>query len=187
MNRLLALALATAAVAACGSPAPPPRRAPPPAPVQPKPMEEDVTPKAPTNIYVYSPIGKRDPFQNALAPQGLSAIDTGRRKTPLEKWSLDQLKLSLTVTGTATPLAMVEDPDHRGWTIRLGDFIGKNGGKVTGIHRDEIVVTETITDHSTGRVYPQNVKLVLPQTKDEERDMKMLQEGEQLGPSKGGR
>src|SRR5438445_11034664 len=90
---------------------------------------------------------------------GRAAQNPGRVKTPLEKWSLDQLRLSMTVTGTATPLAMVEDPEHRGWPVRLGDFIGQNGGKVTGIHRDEVVITETITDHSTGRVYPQNVKL----------------------------
>ena len=188
MNRLVPLALAAAAAAACGSPAPPPRRAAAPAaPAAPKPMEEDVTPKAPANIYVYSPIGKRDPFQNQVVTAGgISHIEVkGRNKTPLEKWSLDQLKLSLTVTGTATPMAMVEDPEHRGWTVRLGDFIGQNGGKVTGIHRDEVIVTETITDHSTGRVYPQNVKLTVPVEKSEERDLRALQEGEQLGPARG--
>jgi Tfp pilus assembly protein PilP len=111
----------------------------------------------------------------------------GRTKTALEKWPLDSLKLAMTVTGTATPLAMVEDPEHRGWTVHLGDFIGQNGGKVTGIHRDEIIVTETITDHSTGRVYPQNVKLSVPVTKEEERDINALQEGEHLGVAKGER
>src|SRR5207302_10504710 len=108
-----------------------------------------------------------------------------RTKTALGKWPLDSLKLSMTVTGTASPLAMVEDPDHRGWAAHLGDFIGQNGGKVTGIHRDEIIVTETITDHSTGRVYPQNVKLSVPVEKSEERDLRALQEGEQLGPARG--
>jgi type IV pilus assembly protein PilP len=186
MKRLLELALAGALVAACGSPAPPPRKAMPP-PAAPKPViEEAETPKAPTNIYVYSPIGKRDPFANVMAGTGTAHLEQrGRAKTALEKWSLDSLKLSMTVTGTATPLAMVEDPDHRGWPVHLGDFIGQNGGKVTGIHRDEIVVTETITDHATGRVYPQNVKLTVPVTKDEERDTKALQEGEHLGVAKG--
>src|SRR5439155_23971372 len=108
----------------------------------------------------------------------------GRAKTALEKWSLDSLKLAMTVTGTANPLAMVEDPDHRGWPVHLGDFIGQNGGKVTGIHRDEIVVTETITDHATGRGYPQNVKLTVRVTRDEERDMKALQDGEHIGVAK---
>jgi type IV pilus assembly protein PilP len=188
MNRLFRHGLAALALAAaCGSPPPPPRRAAVAAPAAPKPMDDEIKPIAPSNIYVYSPVGKRDPFQSqVVSAGGVSHVEvTGRTKTPLEKWSLDQLKLALTVTGTATPLAMVEDPDQRGWTVRLGDFIGQNGGKVTGIHRDEIIVTETITDHSTGRVYPQNVKLTVPVSKSEETDLKALQEGEHLGPARG--
>ncbi|SRR5260221_5763301 len=189
MNRLLRASLSSLILAgACGSPPPPPRRAPPPPPVAAKPVEDDTKPIAPTNIYVYSPIGKRDPFQSMVkTASGFTHVEVrGRAKTPLEKWGLDQLKLALTVTGTSTPMAMVEDPEQRGWTVRLGDFIGQNGGKVTGIHRDEVVVTETITDHSTGRVYPQNVKLTVRVDKTEERDLKALQEGESLGPARGG-
>ena len=52
---------------------------------------------------------------------------------------------------------------------------------------DEIVVTETITDHSTGRVYPQNVKLTVPVSREEERDIKALHEGEHIGVAKGER
>jgi type IV pilus assembly protein PilP len=189
MNRSSFIAVLLLA-AACGGPPPPPRRAAP-AAAAPRPViEDDIKPQLPANIYVYSPIGKRDPFQNQAVKQqgfGRGPSNPGRVKTPLEKWGLDQLKLSLTVTGTATPMAMVEDPEHRGWPVRIGDFIGQNGGKVTGIHRDEIVVTETITDHSTGRVYPQNVKLSVPITREEERDIKALQEGEHIGLSKGDR
>jgi type IV pilus assembly protein PilP len=172
--------------AACGSPPPPARKAA--APAAPVKVEDETKTDVPANIYVYSPIGKRDPFQNTAATSraGIAHVDTrGRNKTPLEKWPLDMLKLSLTMTGTASPLAMVEDPDKRGWPVHLGDFVGQNGGKVTGIHRDEVVVTETITDHSTGRVYPVNVKLTVPVDKTEESDLKALQEGENLGVSKG--
>jgi type IV pilus assembly protein PilP len=149
--------------------------------------DEEQKPEVPTNIYVYSPIGKRDPFQNTtIVARGTAPVEVrGRAKTPLEKWPLDQLKLSLTMTGTASPMAMVEDPDHRGWPVHLGDFVGQNGGKVTGIHRDDVVVTETITDHATGRVYPVNVKLSVPVDRSEENDLKALQEGENLGVSKG--
>jgi len=189
MSRALLIAGCAALLAvACGSPPPPPRRAAPAAPAAPKPVTDDeIRGQVPATIYVYSPIGKRDPFQNqSVTQQGFGRTSsTGRVKTPLEKWPLDQLKLSLTVTGTATPMAMVEDPDKRGWPVRLGDFIGQNGGKVTGIHRDEIVVTETITDHSTGRVYPQNVKLAVPISREEEKDFKALQEGERLGVARG--
>ena len=190
MSRAPFLSACVALLAAgCGSPPPPPRRAATTAPAAPKPVsDDDLKNQVPATIYVYSPIGKRDPFQNqAITQQGFgrSNASPGRVKTPLEKWSLDQLKLSMTVTGTATPMAMVEDPDRRGWPVRLGDFIGQNGGKVTGIHRDAIVVTETITDHSTGRVYPQNVKLAVPVTREEEKDFKALQEGERLGVARG--
>jgi type IV pilus assembly protein PilP len=182
MKRLLVLSLAALA---CGSPPPPPRRAAP-AAAPAKPIEEDAKPDAPANIYVYSPIGKRDPFMNMTLTQGITHLDTkGRAKTPLEKWPIEQLKLALTMTGTANPMAMVEDPEHRGWAVHLGDFIGQNGGKVTGIHRDEVVVTETITDHATGRVYPQTLKLSVPVDKSEEADLKALQEGETLSASKG--
>ena len=186
MSRAARALAAALACAACGAPPPQQRRAPPP-PAAPKAVEDESVTAAPATMYVYSPIGKRDPFQNLSVPQGFGrqAQNSGRAKTPLEKWGLDQLRLSMTVTGTATPLAMVEDPDHRGWPVRLGDFIGQNGGKVTGIHRDELVITETITDHSTGRVYPQNVKLTVPVTRDEERDMKALQEGEHIGVATG--
>ncbi len=192
MNRvLLGAVCASVVLGACGSPPPPPRRAAPPAAAAAKPVTDDeINPQIPANIYVYSPIGKRDPFQNQSVVQqgfGRSAANPGRVKTPLEKWPLDQLKLSLTVTGTAAPMAMVEDPERRGWPVRIGDFIGQNGGKVTGIHREDIVVTETITDHSTGRVYPQNVKLAVPVTAEEQRDTKALQEGEHLGVARGER
>jgi type IV pilus assembly protein PilP len=181
--RLAAVALL---IAACGSPPPPPRRAAP-AAAPAKPIEEEIKPEAQGNIYIYSPIGKRDPFQNMTLSQGITHLDQkGRAKTPLEKWPIEQLKLSLTMTGTANPMAMVEDPEKRGWAVHLGDFIGQNGGKVTSIHRDEVVVTETITDHSTGRVYPQTLKLSVPVDKAEQTDLRALQEGEMLGAARKG-
>ena len=183
MNRSWMLAGVLACAACGGSPPPPPRRpAPPPAAA--KPAEDDAAPAVPTTMYVYSPIGKRDPFQNVFGNREDQPVRVeGRKPTPLQRWSLDQLRLSLTVTGTSSPMAMLEDPENRGWPVRLGDFVGKNWGKVTSIQRDQIVVTETITDHSTGRVYPQNIKILVPESKDEERDMRALKDGEEMVPS----
>jgi len=183
MNRSWILAGVLACAACGGSPPPPPRRpAPPPAAA--KPAEDDAAPAVPTTMYVYSPIGKRDPFQNVFGNREDQPVRVeGRKPTPLQRWSLDQLRLSLTVTGTSSPMAMLEDPENRGWPVRLGDFVGKNWGKVTSIQRDQIVVTETITDHSTGRVYPQNIKILVPESKDEERDMRALKDGEEMVPS----
>jgi len=185
MIRSRLLAAAALACVACGgaAPPPPPRRpAPPPAAL--KPAEEDVAQAAPTAMYVYSPIGKRDPFQNVFGNKENNPVRVeGRKPTPLQRWSLDQLRLSLTVTCTSSPMAMLKYPENRGWPVRLGAFMGNSWGKVTAIHRDQIVVTETITDHSTGRVYPQNIKIMVPESKDEERDLRALKDGEEMVPS----
>jgi type IV pilus assembly protein PilP len=185
MNRLSSLAALVALAAACGSPPPPPRRAPA-QPATPKVADETDTTQQQT-MYVYSPIGKRDPFENTTAARGedRTARPEGRKATPLQKWSLDQLRLAMTVTGTASPMAMLEAPDerHSGWPVHIGDFVGKNWGKVTSIQRNQIVVTETITDRNTGRVYPQNITIEVPQSKDEQSDLKALQEGEEMVPS----
>jgi type IV pilus assembly protein PilP len=183
MNRSCLLAVALAC-AACGSSAPPPPRRPAPPPAAAKPLEEEIAAAVPATMYVYSPIGKRDPFQNVFGNREDQPVRVeGRKPTPLQRWSLDQLRLAMTVTGTSSPMAMLEDPEMRGWPVRLGDFVGKNWGKVTSIQRDMIVVTETITDHSTGRVYPQNIKILVPESKDEERDLRALKDGEEMVPS----
>ena len=183
MNRVRALFAVALLGMACGSPPPPPRRTPPKPPPAKTAEETDASQQQQT-MYVYSPVGKRDPFQNVFgATQSETRAPPNRTATALQKWSLDQLKLALTVTGTASPMAMLEDPNTKGWPVRLGDFVGKNWGKVTSIQRDKIVVTETITDNNTGRVYPQNITLQVPQSKEEESDLKALQEGEAMVPS----
>jgi type IV pilus assembly protein PilP len=184
MNRTAILLAAALLWAACASqPAAAPKKAAAPAAQAVKPTEDEA-PAQPSTMYVYSPVGKRDPFQNVFgATQSAPVRVEGRKPTPLQRWSLDQLRLSLTVTGTSSPMAMLEDPENRGWPVRLGDFVGKNWGKVTSIQRDAIVVTETITDHSTGRVYPQNIKLTVRESAAEIADMRALKDGEEMGPS----
>jgi type IV pilus assembly protein PilP len=187
MNRVRAILALALLGAACGSPPPPPRRAPPAAGPAKTAAETDASQEQQT-MYVYSPVGKRDPFQNVFGIREGAAqtVHEGRKPTPLQKWSLDQLRLALTVTGTASPMAMVEvvgDPQVHGYPVRLGDFVGKNWGKVTSIQRDQIVVTETITDHNTGRVYPQNITLQVPRSTEEQSDLKALQEGEEMVPA----
>jgi type IV pilus assembly protein PilP len=184
VTRLTQGLLVLLVLAACGSSAPPPRRALPPPP-PPKFTDDDAATKVqPQTIYVYTPIGKRDPFQNVFAVKEVTAVKVpGRKPTPLQRWSLDQLRLSMAMTGTSTPMAMVEDPEGRGWPVRLGDFVGQNWGKVTSIQKDQIVVTETITDHATGRVYPSNIPIKMPRDASELKQDEMLREGETLSPT----
>jgi len=110
----------------------------------------EAAPKPHAPEYVYSPIGKRDPFRSPFAD--LHTAPTvkkgGRPQTPLQQWGLEQLTLKATITGTSSPMAMVVDPNGRGWTVHRGTLIGKHWGKVTAITKDCIVITEQVRDAS---------------------------------------
>jgi type IV pilus assembly protein PilP len=124
----------TAAVAAKG--APPPKAAPPPPPA--------ATPAAP--MYIYNPIGKRDPFRSPdLDLARASAVNNSACNEPLCKFDLDQLTLVGVISGDANPVAMVQDPQGRGYILHRNTRIGRQGGKVTQILRDSVTVTEYFT------------------------------------------
>lgn len=108
---------------------------------------------------------RRDPFKTYyedLVPDN-PAVDT-TKLTELQKIDLDKLKLVAVVVGTATPMAMVEDPTGRGHTLKIGTLIGKRLGQVKHIRRGEVVVQEEFRDF-TGKRIPQlkELKLEEPQ------------------------
>lgn len=101
---------------------------------------QEAGPVGPAYVYIYNPVGKRDPFRSPV--QTVQAGPEGPCAEPLCQWDLDQLALVAVVTGDANPFAMVEDPHGRGYILRRNTKIGKQGGKVTQILRDSVTVTE---------------------------------------------
>ncbi len=118
----------------------------------------------PVEKYVYSSIGKRDPFRPYFVDQALEeeAKQTTRALTDLEKYEIEQLKLVGVVTGTSTPSAMVEDPTGEGHTIMIGTLMGRHGGRVSKIKRDEVVIMEEFRDPATNKKVASPVTLRLP-------------------------
>jgi len=150
MPRILTLFAIAISVAACGTRHTPAARPP---PVRLATVDlTSASQSAPRTdaLYVYSPVGKRDPFMTAHLGG----------TTPIQQWPVDQFSLKGTVTGTASPSAVLLAPDSRAWLVRIGDYVGNNWGKVTSIERDQIVVTETIGGPQ-GYLYPQPIKLSL--------------------------
>ncbi len=70
-------------------------------------------------------------------------IDTGHLG-PLEKHPLGQYKLVGIVTGNASPMALLEAPNGKGYTITLGSVVGRNLGVVKAITRHEVVIEEEL-------------------------------------------
>lgn len=120
--------------------------------------------------YVYSPVGKRDPFRDPNTQRRVTAAPQGEGQLgPLQKFDLDQLKVQFTTTATSAPMALVVDPSGVGHIVQIGDFIGKNWGKISAIRREELTVMETIADPNTGRVYPQYIPMRMPKSDGEQR------------------
>lgn len=162
-TRISLLASALFLATACGEDAPPPpARA---APTFTTPTAEavavDETAAAPLN-YVYSPNGMRDPFR---AP-GMDVRRTTETepetacRRPICKFDIDELSLVAVVTGGPNPVAMVRDPQGRGFNVRRNSPIGSKGGRVTAIRSDEITITEFWTAPD-GKKNPNRVSLKL--------------------------
>lgn len=140
MRAICMLAAVAVLGAGCGADQPP-ADTPTPAPKE-KPKKAPAKAPVVDPDYVYSPVGKRDPFRPYMDRTRASEGQVDPSCGPLCTWELEQLRVVAVVSGMASPVAMVEDPRGRGFVVRRGSSIGKNNGKVTEILRDRLLVTE---------------------------------------------
>ncbi len=91
----------------------------------------------------YNPAGRRDPFR----PFTLDIRPEARTQlTPLQRYELGQLVVVGTVWELNPARAMVEDSVGMGFIVTIGTPIGRNGGVVTAIEPQRIVVEERVLD-----------------------------------------
>ena len=121
-------------------------------------------PKQADLSYTYNAVNRRDPFKTYFDELSQNEQQDQANLTELQKIDLDKLKLVAVVVGTATPMAMVEDPAGRGHTVKIGTLVGKRLGQVKHIRRGEIVVQEEFRDF-TGKRIPQLKELKLDEEK----------------------
>lgn len=86
---------------------------------------------------LYSPSGKRDPFQ----PPSLSEERGPASLKELERFGLDALQLRGIERTKDSGKAMFEDPDGKTYIISEGDILGRERGKVSRILNTEVIVT----------------------------------------------
>lgn len=115
-------------------------------------------------IYSYNPIGKRDPFRSFTRDQSVPGKSFQQQvcAEPLCQYDLDQLTLVAVVSGDANPIAMLQDMTGTGYVVRRNSKVGKQGGKVTQIMRNCVVVTEYFQTPD-GKVNPNKVDICVKQ------------------------
>ncbi len=106
-----------------------------------------------SHLVPYSSEGKIDPFRPLIETQATTAVavDAGPEKptrmlTPLEKFDLSQIRLVAVVMAESGKVAMVEEASGKGYVVKIGTYVGKDGGEVEQILEDRIVIRETVKD-----------------------------------------
>jgi Tfp pilus assembly protein PilP len=92
----------------------------------------------------YNAAGRRDPFRPFTLDM---RPERHVQLTPLQRYELGQLAVVATVWDVSPPRAMVEDNAGMGYIVSLGTPIGPNGGVVTAIEPERIVVEERVLDY----------------------------------------
>jgi type IV pilus assembly protein PilP len=108
----------------------------------------------PVESFVYSAGDRRDPFTmddrsaevaQQREPNGL-APDPARRKEPLEAYSLDSMRMVGTLEQYRKRWALITTPDGVLHRVRVGDYIGRNNGRIVRIEPRELQLSELVEE-----------------------------------------
>lgn len=111
----------------------------------------DVKPLPPV---VYQAQDLTDPFDlGRLAPpalksakgEGLAAPDMNRPREPLERFSLEELKLRGILRRDKEIRALIDAPDGV-YPVTVGSYLGQNFGRVVSIEDNKIKIEEMVQD-----------------------------------------
>ena len=124
----------------------------------------------PVEPFVFKPEGLRDPFKSTSeseeAEETSVAIgngirpDTSRRKEELEAFPLDSLRMVGTVVMKSNLWGLIKAGDKTIYRVQVGNYMGKNYGKIIRILKDKIELMEIVPD-KPGSWREQQTSLVL--------------------------
>ncbi len=123
---------------------------------------QPITPIPPVKTYVpyeYEGLEGRDPFRQSISEGSDDERSTagtgprpdfGRPKEYLERYELDTLSMVGTFANNESYWGLVRDPEGVIHRVPVGNYIGKNHGKVVNITDTEIYLSELISDGADG-------------------------------------
>jgi type IV pilus assembly protein PilP len=119
-------------------------------PIPPIPAVRTYTP------YKYEGLLGRDPFRTSTSegsdqvaqggPSSGPRPDLQRPREYLEKFELDTLAMVGTFSREAADWALIQDPDGVIHRVAVGNYMGKNHGKISVITNDDVQLSEFIAD-----------------------------------------
>ena len=121
--------------------------------------------------YVFNPEGLRNPFRPIERVEDEEVVDVAigggikpdftRPKEELESYSLDTLRMVGTVDLKSGLWGLVRAADGTIHRVQVGNYLGKNHGRILQIVRDKIEVMEIIPGNRPGTWIEQQASLAL--------------------------
>ncbi|MEX2524637.1 MAG: pilus assembly protein PilP [Gammaproteobacteria bacterium] len=127
--------------------------------------------------YKSAELGKRNPFEpfyevrqaqeEEIEDDGLTAEMEReikqRHREELEQFELDSLRMVGTLDDNDTNWGIVRDPDGVVHRVKVGNYLGRNVGKIINIFEDRIVLRE-IVKNNQGRWEERQASIALTET-----------------------
>ena len=110
-----------------------------------------------TDGYSYDPQGRRDPFQSMAKLLKLS--QSRAELPPLQRLELSDVKLIGIVSDASGYYGLIQTPDGKGYTVRVGTLMGTNNGTIKSIAEQRIVVAEPTID-ITGKMTSRDIEIL---------------------------
>ena len=118
--------------------------------------------------FSYSATSLRSPFDRPIEIreisqlQAVSAVqpDDTRPKEFLEQFTFDSLGMVGTLSRAGTDWSLIRDPDGGVHRVKVGNFLGRNHGKIVEMTGTYVAVIEIVSDGNDGWVErPRTIKL----------------------------
>ncbi len=123
---------------------------------RPKSTIEPLPEVKPVEPFVFKPEGLRDPFKAISESQESEDAqisvgngirpDTSRRKEELEAYPLDDLRMVGTIIKKGDLWGLVKASDKTIHRVQVGNYLGKNYGRIIRIMNDKIELMEIVPD-----------------------------------------
>ena len=119
----------------------------------------------PHDPYIY-PGHERSPFDSTVIARPLPAepvgipgwvdVDFERPREPLESYPLDSLRMVGSMEQEGVRYALVRTPDRTIQTVRVGNYMGQNFGRITEVTTQTIRLVEVVPDAFGGYMEREN-------------------------------
>jgi type IV pilus assembly protein PilP len=115
---------------------------------QPRIVTADVPQFSPYNPHIYDAYDKRSPFVPRKQEALVGHPDAHRPLQDLELFSLNSLTMVGTLSDHDSVWALIQTPTGALHKVAVGQYIGKNYGRVVSINQNSVQVKESVFDQT---------------------------------------